>query len=342
MNRTWKLVPFAAIAALGVLALFSGSAGRVSVVESAPSFAPSLSATSVTSGESITVTAIFDTDEQAVRVRAVNAGTGVSVTSLTLQSATHSPLGNVTAFLTDTNAAADVFETNPAALDDTGTANPLSIGLTATITCTAAGSVQFESSQPVGEGALTSFEVQCAPTTPTPTGTVSPTTTATVTPTVTGTPSAAHTITVSAAPQTLGCQGSAFITAVVRTEGGANVADGTQVVLTTSLGSISPSTAATLGGGVLAVLTAPANEGGTATITATSGTVTGQTTVQINCAQQTPTPIPPTATPVPPTGIAPPATGDAGLLSSGPGTYVGVILLMIAALGSIAVVRQRA
>ncbi len=172
--------------------------------------------------------------------------------------------------------------------------------------------------------------------TPTATGTpptATPTSTpGTATPTITTTPSVT-TLTVSIAPSTLGCNGSAFVTVVSRNAAGALVPGGT-VTLSTNLGTISPTTATDTGGGVLAVLTAPATQGGTATIVATAGGVTGQAQATINCNQATSTSVP--ATSVPPVAtISPPRTGDAGLArGSNLSTTAGLALLGIAFAGA--------
>lgn len=150
-------------------------------------------------------------------------------------------------------------------------------------------------------------------------------------------------ITVSAAPSTINtCSGSAFVTAVVKTAAGANVADGTIVTFNANVGTVSPNTATTINGGVLAVYTAPST-GGTATVTATSGPVSGNTQLVINCAAApAPAPPPPPAPAPPP--ITAPSTGDAGLLERGSTPlFVGFALLAAAVVaGAIAAVRQRA
>ena len=85
-----------------------------------------------------------------------------------------------------------------------------------------------------------------------------PTTTATVSPTVTTTPQIS-TVTVAISPNQLSCSGSAFVTVVTKNAAGAPVPGGL-VTLTTTLGTISPTSATDVGGGVLAVLTAPGTQ----------------------------------------------------------------------------------
>lgn len=161
----------------------------------------------------------------------------------------------------------------------------------------------------------------------TPTATGTP---ATATPTATGTPQVSS-LTVSVAPSTLGCTGSAFVTVVSKNAAGQAVAAGT-VTLSTTLGTIAPTTAVDQGAGVLAVLTAPSNQSGIAVITAQAGGVSGQAQATITCAQATSTSVPPMQVPptqAAPAGIQPPATGDAGLAApSGPGSIALIALLL--------------
>jgi hypothetical protein len=132
------------------------------------------------------------------------------------------------------------------------------------------------------------------------------------------------------------------VTIVVRS-GTANVADGTSVSISTNLGTISPTTATTTGGGVLAVYNAPASSGGTATITAISGGRTSTTSISVTCAAAATATTAPAA-PAPTTSVRPPSTGDAGIAEGVPGwrTYAGIVLISGSVLGAFAVVRKRA
>jgi hypothetical protein len=170
----------------------------------------------------------------------------------------------------------------------------------------------------------------------------------TATPTVTGTPSGATGVTVSAAPSTVNCSGSSFITVVVKS-GTANVADGTTVSVTTTSGSLSPTSAPTSGGGILTIFTAGSTSG-TATITASAGGQTGTTTVTVNCGAPTavptsPPPPPPVQTVAPGGGIRPPNTGDAGLVADGGTTnwmIVGIVaVIATSAAGGLVLARRR-
>lgn len=206
--------------------------------------------------------------------------------------------------------------------------------------CSIVGS-GVETLQDVTANRQVTFHVEDCDLTPTPT----PTTTATVTPTptATSTPAAPSQATVSAAPTSLNCNGSSFITAVFRDAAGNPVPNGTQVTITANIGSVSPSTASTNGGSVLVLYTAPATSGGTATITATAGGVSGTATITVNCVQATNTPVPPTPTSPPAGGvIVPPATGDGGLAAGGPARlYGGIALIALSLLGALAVLRPR-
>jgi hypothetical protein len=188
---------------------------------------------------------------------------------------------------------------------------------------------------------------------------VAATTTATVTstpgtptPTVTTTAGPAASLTVSAAPSTVNCGGSSFVTVVVKNAQGGNVADGTSVTVSTGgTGTVSPATATTSGGGILTIFTAPAT-GGTANITATSGSATGSSSLTITCGPAaTATTAAPPPLPTASTGggggiISPPNTGDAGIIETDSGfawqTFVGILLIVGSMVGGLTLVRRRA
>jgi hypothetical protein len=164
-----------------------------------------------------------------------------------------------------------------------------------------------------------------------------------VTPTVspTGTAGAARTIVVQSANQQLGCANTTIVTITVRGANGQPVAAGTLVNIQASLGAVSPTSGQTTAdGSVFVFYTAPQNQGGTATITATAGSASGQATIAINCAQPTQAPPPTTA---PSGGITPPSTGDGGLTGAGGWqTYAGVAMIIASVIGTLVVVRPRA
>ena len=177
--------------------------------------------------------------------------------------------------------------------------------------------------------------------------TSTPTGTLTVTATVTGTVGPAATVTTNASPAAVSCSGTSIVTIQVRDAAGNPVQAGTAVQIAASMGSVSPSSGQTTdaSGAAFVFFTAPANQGGTATITAVSGSASGQTTVTVNCgtAATATTAPPPT---VSPGGgvISPPNTGDAGLAASSNGwtALAAVGFLVLVTIGALAIVRVRA
>jgi hypothetical protein len=92
---------------------------------------------------------------------------------------------------------------------------------------------------------------------------------------------------------------------------------------------------------VFVFYTAPQNQGGTATITATAGSASGTANITINC-NTAPTQAPPPTT-APSGGIQPPNTGDGGLATgSSWQTYAGIAMIVASVIGTLAVVRPRA
>jgi hypothetical protein len=234
----------------------------------------------------------------------------------------------------DSSAAGFVLDSINCSVTDDGDTDGLPNATTFTDTDTSDGDVNVNISDDEHVTCLFTFSggTQTATATGTP---------GTVTPTATGTVTVAQ-LTVSIAPSTLSCNGSAFVTVVARNSAGQVVAAG-PVTLATNLGTISPTSATDQGAGVLAVLTAPAAQGGTATVSVSAGGQTGTATAQVNCAQATavpPTAVPPTQ--VPATGIIPPSTGDAGLAGDG-GWRSGVAfgLLGLALSGALALAWKR-
>jgi hypothetical protein len=156
---------------------------------------------------------------------------------------------------------------------------------------------------------------------------------------------APDTVTVSAAPNAVNCNSISFISIVVRDAGGQGVEDGTPITVATNIGSLNQTSTQTTGGGggATVIFTAPANSGGTATVTATSGGKSGNATIQVNCAAATA--VPPTVVPTAVPGtVTPPSTGDAGLADSGSSrqTTAGALLIAGSLLGGLAIVRRRA
>jgi hypothetical protein len=146
-------------------------------------------------------------------------------------------------------------------------------------------------------------------------------------------PGPAATVTASATPPDLGCDDTSVVTIEVLDAAGNPVPAGTAVTVTASIGSIAPSPdqITDANGRVFVFYVAPPDQGGPATITAASGTVSGQTTVSVACGT------PPTVTTAPPPTlsplggvITPPSTGDAGLARDNRGH--GLMLLAAATL----------
>jgi hypothetical protein len=177
--------------------------------------------------------------------------------------------------------------------------------------------------------------------------------TVTVTPTgtVTATPGPASSITVNSSQPTLNCSNTAIITVQVKNAAGASVGGGVPVTITASpSGAVSPtgSQPTANDGSVFVFYTSAANAGGLITITATSGEVTGSTTLTVNCGTAaTATSVPATSTTAPPPtlavgAISPPNTGDAGLGGSSRWqSYLGMALIISALAGGIALLRAR-
>ncbi|HWC28535.1 MAG TPA: hypothetical protein VG845_00500 [Dehalococcoidia bacterium] len=167
---------------------------------------------------------------------------------------------------------------------------------------------------------------------------------ATATPqaTSTGTAGAARTVVVQSANSSLGCANTTIITITVRGANGQAVAAGTAVNIQASIGAVSPSSGQTTAdGSVFVFYTAPQNQGGTATITATAGSASGTANITINC-NTAPTQAPPPTT-APSGGIQPPNTGDGGLATgSSWQTYAGIAMIVASVIGTLAVVRPRA
>ena len=100
-----------------------------------------------------------------------------------------------------------------------------------------------------------------------------------------------------------------------------------------------------------AVYTAPTNLGGTVTITATSGSISGSANVTVNCGQ----PAAPATAPAAPqptisaprtgtgtSSITPPNTGDAGLAGAMAWQgYAGIGLIVVSLVSAFALVRPR-
>jgi hypothetical protein len=334
-HRSWKLLPLAFLFALGVLALLPGGAARPLPVGAA-------FANCGTSGNSITVI-----------IRDSSTGDPIEVTGAVVLFNPDTQDGDGTDPVTDsTSASAEDTNTDTGIIGQNNVCNTTAgsvyiitlQSLPAGLFCTIVDGTETVT-VPEGANPTVNLVVSGCTTTPTPTATtsVTPTTTATATPTATGTPTGPSQATVSAAPTSLGCSGSSFITAVFRDAAGNPVANGTAVSVSANIGSVNPAQATTNGGSVLVLYSAPATSGGTATITATAGGISGSVNVTVNCSPAQPTAAPaPTQPPASGGTIVPPATGDAGLAGGEAWRlYSGIALIAVSLLGALAVVRRR-
>ncbi len=183
-----------------------------------------------------------------------------------------------------------------------------------------------------GETKHVTLQVDCTGVGPTPT----------VTPTATVGPVA--TVQVNASPLAISCNGTSVISVEVHDAAGNPVQTGTGVSITSTMGSINPSSGFVTGsaGTVFTFFSAPQTTGGTAIVTATAGSVSGSASVAVNCggvnASATSTVAPPPAVGSSSGVITPPNTGDAGLADTRHSTNAAVLAVVIAgALGCLSV-----
>jgi hypothetical protein len=332
MSHTWKLLPLAALAALGAFMLFTGSdAGKVRIADANE---PQLTITIDSDPEdgvgyefdftNINAdnnddcedddgeTVVLD-DDETYNISCDNnddPSDEVDV-SFSINVPSHSELTDVSCTVTD---AGDTGGTQSAIDDSDWDEESANIDLTITdnehLTC--------------------AFDFDFSPNKLTP----SVTATTTVGP--------AATIVISSSNNNLGCGATSIVTMTVRGGNGQPVAAGTIVNIVADKGSVSPASGVTTAdGSVFVFYTAPSNSGGEATITAASGSALGTTEIDINCNIAPTQPPPPTAAVG---GIQPPNTGDGGLSNSNNSwnTYAGVALILSSVIATLAVVRPRA
>jgi hypothetical protein len=148
---------------------------------------------------------------------------------------------------------------------------------------------------------------------------------------------------VQSANTTLGCGNTTIITITVRGANGQPVASGSLVSVQANIGSVSPAAGQTTAdGSVFVFYTAPSTQGGTATITAISGNVTGSVVIAVNCSTA-PTQAPPPTTAPPSGNIQPPNTGDGGIAQGGGWqAYAGIALILASIGAALILVRPRA
>jgi hypothetical protein len=322
MSQPWKLLPVAAI----VAALALVSSGVFLGDNSADAEIGTIDIGTIAAGnDSPAEVQIQAEDDRGTIEVEISGGDDIDVDDVSCN-------GCVPA---DLLLLVDGFQVLSDDVDDDGVIDDLTITFTFTIDCDAGDDIAISVNDDE-DGDIETVECQAAGS-PTPT----PTTTGTVTTTV----GPAATVTTNASPASVSCSGTSIVTIQVRDASGDPVASGTPVVIAASMGSVSPSSGQTTdaSGSAFVFFTAPANQGGTATITATSGSASGQTTVAVNCgASATATTAPPPT--VSPGGgvITPPSTGNAGLAEEGNGwAAVMVSFLVIATLGALAIVRVR-
>src|SRR3990172_6052018 len=321
MRSSWKLLPLAALMALGLLALLRDGPGRPRTASAA--FV-------CTEGDTGTLRVDIiddDTDARITVAGAVvkftpNTQTGTSTENVTDNSSedNSTSVGRITQNNACSTTGSDTYEAElvslPDALDDCDIIDDTDTGALDADTTT-----------------TLDLHVDCSDV-------------ATSTPTTT----VAAGVTVASSFASLSCNSFSVITVTVR-DGGGNPLPNVTLNVAASIGSVSPTQVTTgTGGAATTLYTAPATQGGTATVTATvaSTTVSGSTTILINCAATpTATTVPPTATATraPTTGLGAPSTGDGGLADGG-GTgwpvYAGFVLTASALIGGVIAFRVRA
>jgi len=335
MTRTWKILPLALLAALGVFMLVPGGSPRNARADVTGLGAMTPNPVPVSGTGTFTVTA-HETSGASGGSIVLTVGLG-TITNMTC---TISAVA-----CTPTFSGAPGLSVTVSVADNGSGSNTETVVLTVSYQApgTTGTNVTYGATQhsvPLSGFFDIASAGGTSTATPTVTGTPS-TATPTLTPTVTGTVTSAITQIRVSATGPINCGGTSLITAVLTNANGASV-PGTSVTISTNLGTVSPTTAIDQGGGILAALTAPAAQGGTATITVTAGGISGSAQVPINCVAATS--VPPTAPPpvVTASVIQPPRTGDAGLLARTPAWRLSLGFALIAAslLGSLAVLRR--
>ncbi|HEY4685687.1 MAG TPA: hypothetical protein VII57_06530 [Dehalococcoidia bacterium] len=326
MRSSWKLLPLAALMALGLLVLLPGGVRQPSVV---------------------TATDCAADEEGTLRIRFREGSESGSETTLEGFRVVISPdpTDHADTLTATDEGSNDDADGNVGRIDITDACETDHFGgnydFTASIVsgtdaddenCDIEDTTLNNFELDAGEVTTVNFVVDCGVATSTPTTTV------------------AAGVTVSSSFATLACNSFSVITVTVR-DGGGNPLPNVTLNVAASIGSVSPTQVTTgTGGAATTLYTAPATQGGTATVTATvaSTTVSGSTTILINCAATpTATTVPPTATATraPTTGLGAPSTGDGGLADGG-GTgwpvYAGFVLTASALIGGVIAFRVRA
>lgn len=326
MNLSWKLLPLAAIAAFGFLALVPGGGAK-------PQPAQAWECTEETVEIQVN---ILDLDDGSQRIEATGSEVRISPDP-TDAGGTRTYVDNGDY---DDNLSIGRIEEDDACYGD----NPGNeyvftlLSLPGSLDCDIVDDT-FTVDAEVEVGIVVNFEVEnCVAISPTATGTPG-----TATPTVTGTPTG-DTVTLLAVPANPPCGSPSFIFATVRNNQNVPLTGQTVTFSASgSLGSFNPASGMTGGDGVFSTTYTPPATGAQAiTITGTVNGKTGTATVTTACAAAVATA---TSTPVPPTSpIKPPSTGDAGLISQHGTTLYAGLALFIATLflGTMVVARRRA
>jgi len=318
MRSSWKLLPLAALMALGAVLLFSGRGvgpdvalashdNQITVsVDSDPEGGTGYDFTSAGTSTECDEDFTLDDDEEFDNLEGCDDGSY----TISVDTPSHSDLQDINCSVTDVGTTAGAQSTTSDSVSNEEV--DINISDNEHVSCL----FDFE------------FDEDLA------------------TPTV----SAAAGVTVASSFASLSCNSFSVITVTVR-DGGGNPLPNVTLNVAASIGSVSPTQVTTgTGGAATTLYTAPATQGGTATVTATvaSTTVSGSTTILINCAATpTATTVPPTATATraPTTGLGAPSTGDGGLADGG-GTgwpvYAGFVLTASALIGGVIAFRVRA
>lgn len=317
MLHTWKLLPLAVFAALGAVMLLASNNGSprpgpvladISVCGSSED-ALRVDIIDTDTGDRITIAGsevTIDPDPQDGTGTRTFTDNGSNDDSTTVGRIQQDDACNVTAATPAPTQYTATLDELPAALDDCDI-----VDSSLNFTLTGTDTIEFELEN-------------CPEVTP-----VSPV-------------GAARTVVVTSANQALGCANTTIVTITVRGANGQTVAAGTLVNIIASIGAVSPTSGQTTAdGSVFVFYTAPQNQGGTATITATAGSAIGTANITITC-NIAPTQAPPPTT-APATGIQPPNTGDGGI-SNGASwpTYAGIAMIVASVLATLVVVRPRA
>ena len=302
MSHTWKLLPLAALFAMGAFMLLSGGTGTQTARADVTNME--------LDGNVLTVESDPNHGDLTITLSSVESDTDTSMEITDCNNCNEEGDDDETQLVVDTDDA-----------DYDGF-----VEITLDISCPDPDNITITAEDDEGSDDVT---YECEPSTPTATAT--------------STLGPAATVKVSSSNDNLGCGATSIVTITVFDKAGKPVAAGTLVNIVADKGSVSPASGQTTAdGSVFVFYTAPSNAGGTAKITAASGSALGETEIDINCN------VAPTQAPPPTTAaggsIQPPNTGDGGLLSDSNSwqTYAGILIILVSVTGTLAVIRPRA